>query len=295
MKPAVGSNFILHTRAGDLNLTGRAHVMGVLNVTPDSFSDGGRFLSPEAAIARAETMVEEGAEIIDVGGESSRPGAAPVPLDEELRRVAPIVEILAQRLPRIPISVDTYKAQVARRALEAGASIINDISALRTDPEMVSVLKEHGVPVILMHMQGSPENMQIQPRYTDVVAEINDFFEERLAFCARHGLNNQIVLDPGIGFGKTLEHNLEILRRLAELGKWSHPILIGTSRKSFLARILEARGGNASEPQDRLEGSVASAVWAASQGARILRAHDVKATRRALDVLAAIAGNTAGW
>ncbi len=295
MKPTVDPTLILHTRAGDLNLAERVRLMGVINVTPDSFSDGGEFLSHEAAIARAEEMVEEGADLIDVGGESTRPGAASVPVDKELRRVAPIVELLAQRLPKVPISVDTNKAAVARKVLEAGASLVNDISALRHDPGMVSVIKEHGVPVVLMHMQGTPANMQDRPHYADVVAEINEFFKERLAFCSGQGLRNQIVLDPGICFGKTLEHNLEILRRLAELDKWGHPILIGTSRKSFLGRILEGREENAPPPQDRLEGSLASGLWAASHGARILRVHDVRAARRALDVWSAIAGDTAGW
>jgi dihydropteroate synthase len=284
------SSFILHTRAGDLDLSKRVHVMGILNVTPDSFSDGGQFLSPEAAIARGETMVEEGADILDIGGESTRPGAPPVSLEEEISRVIPIVEILAQRLPNVPISVDTTKAEVARRALAEGASILNDISALTFDPGMVPVLKEHGVPVVLMHMQGTPATMQKNPAYADVVADVRRFFQERISWCAGQGLTNQIILDPGLGFGKTLEHNLEILRRLAEFKNLSHPILIGASRKSFLGRIL-SEGKDPVSPENRLEGSLAAALLAAQAGCGVVRVHDVLATRRALSVWSAIAGH----
>jgi dihydropteroate synthase len=280
---------ILNTRAGDLKLSSRVHLMGVLNVTPDSFSDGGKFLSPEAALARAEAMAEEGADIIDVGGESTRPGAPPVPLQEEIRRVVPVVEVLAQRFPSLPISVDTTKAEVARLCLEEGASIINDVSALRFDAGMAAVLREHGVPVILMHMQGSPSDMQDNPAYGDVAREIKDFFQERLGFLADQGLKNQTVLDPGIGFGKMLEHNVAILKNLRSFVEMGKPVLLGTSRKSFLGRLL-AEEGRPLPPEEREEATLASGLWAALQGVHILRVHDVRAAARSLKVWRAASG-----
>lgn len=279
---------ILRTRSAALDLSARTHVMGVLNVTPDSFSDGGKYLSPEAAIARAEELAEEGADIIDVGGESTRPGAAPVPLEGELRRVVPVVEALAQRLPRIPISVDTSKAEVARQCLEEGASLINDVSALRYDPKMVDVLRANDVPVILMHMRGDPRAMQQNPAYGDVVSDIKAFFRERLEFAGRSGMKKErILLDPGIGFGKTLEHNLEILRKLRDFLDLGCPLVVGTSRKSFIGRLL-AEGERVLGPDQREEGTIASCLWAASGGARILRVHAVKGVRRALKIWEAI-------
>jgi dihydropteroate synthase len=280
---------ILPTRARDLDLSSRVHIMGILNVTPDSFFDGGRAETPEAAVARAEALLEEGADLIDVGGESTRPGSRPVPLEEELRRVVPVVEVLAQRFPGVPISVDTSKAEVARQALEEGASLVNDVSALRFDPRMAAVVKEHGVPVVLMHMRGTPSTMQDNPAYENVVAEINAFFEERLGFCARAGIQAPIVLDPGLGFGKTVDHNVEILRSLGSLNRWHCPLLIGPSRKSFLGRLL-SDGPDPAPVEDRYEATLASCLWAASQGARILRVHDVRGLRRALRVWDAIAG-----
>jgi dihydropteroate synthase len=275
----------LKTRAKDLDLS-EPRVMGVINVTPDSFSDGGECLSPEAAVARAEALIEAGADVLDVGGESTRPGAPPVPLEEELARVLPVAEVLCQRFPGTPVSIDTSKAEVARRCLEEGASVINDVTALRGDPAMAAVVQEHGVPVVLMHMQGDPRTMQNAPRYGDVVREVKDFFRERLGAAAAAGIReDRVLLDPGIGFGKTLEHNLELLRRLAELDELGRPLVVGTSRKSFLGALS---GGAA--PAERGPGTLASNLWAVAQGARLLRVHDAQAMRRALDVWKAIAG-----
>jgi dihydropteroate synthase len=264
--------------------------MGVLNVTPDSFSDGGRHMSVEAAVARAEAMVEEGVHIIDVGGESTRPGASAVDAEEERRRVLPVVEVLCQRFPTVPISVDTMKAAVARPCLEAGASLINDVTALRHDPDMVKAVKEHGVPVVLMHMQGDPRVMQKNPSYKDVVEEIRDFFTERMDWAVRQGLRpHQFILDPGIGFGKTTEHNLDILRNVRAFLEMEQPVMIGASNKSFLGRIL-SREDEPAPVAERREASLAAHIWAATFGAHILRVHDVAAHRRALAVWSALGG-----
>ncbi len=274
----------LKTRAKTLDLSRGPRLMGILNVTPDSFSDGGQYLTAEAAVARAEVMAEEGADLIDVGGESTRPGAAPVPLEEELRRVVPIVEILAQRLPQTPLSVDTTKAEVARQCLDAGASLINDVSALQFDTKMVDVVRKHQIPVVLMHMQGDPRTMQKHPVYKDVIQDIQAFFKERLAWAVKNGLKpEQILLDPGIGFGKTVEHNLEILRNLKSFLALGHPLVLGTSRKSFIGKVLGSED-KPLPPEDRLEGTLATHLWAAQQGVHILRVHDVKQTRRALSL-----------
>ncbi|TXI73922.1 MAG: dihydropteroate synthase [Dokdonella sp.] len=263
--------------------------MGILNVTPDSFSDGGRFDRPDAAVARAETMAAEGAPLIDIGGESTRPGAAPVDVEEETRRVVPVVAAVARRLPGVWVSIDTSKAEVARRALDAGARLVNDVSAL-SDPAMATVLHEHRAPAVLMHRRGDPRTMQDNPVYTDVIAAIASFFEERLAFAAAHGLpRTNFLLDPGLGFGKTTAHNLTILRRLGEFQRFGLPLLIGASRKSFIGRAL---GGETTPlpPADREEGSLAAALWAAAKGARVLRVHDVRAAARALTLWRALAG-----
>ena len=280
---------ILKTRAKNLDLAQGPLLMGILNVTPDSFSDGGRHAPLESAIARAETMAEEGVDVIDVGGESTRPGAEAVPLEEELRRVTPVVEALCGRLPGIPISVDTMKADVARRCLDAGASIVNDVSALRHDPGMVKAVKEHGVPVVLMHMLGDPRTMQKNPVYKDVVEDIKDFFTERMDWAVRQGLRpHQFILDPGLGFGKTTAHNLDILRRTRSFMELEQPLLIGASRKSFIGKLLG--GEEAPAPAaERGEGSLAAHLWSAAQGAHLLRVHDVKETRRALLLWRAIA------
>ena len=256
--------------------------MGILNVTPDSFSDGGLFLKTDDAIRRAEALVEEGAALIDVGGESSRPGSDPVPAEEEIRRVVPVIEHLSKRLP-IPISIDTSKAGVARRAIAAGARIINDISALRFDPEMAPLAAETGVPVVLMHMQGTPKEMQARPVYADVVREITAFFESRIRFAEQAGIGrDRILLDPGIGFGKTTEHNLEILARLSEFRSLGRPVLIGPSRKSFIGRVLDLPA------EERLEGTAAAVAVGILHGASILRVHDVRAMIRVTRMVEAI-------
>jgi dihydropteroate synthase len=256
--------------------------MGVLNVTPDSFSDGGRYRSVARAVARAERMAEEGADLIDVGGESTRPGAAPVPLDEELRRVIPVIERVARRC-RLPISIDTTKAEVARRAIAAGATMVNDVTALRGDPEMAAVVADAGVPVVLMHMRGAPATMQRAPRYRSVMGELLRFFRERIAAAEAAGIDRRrIILDPGIGFGKTLRHNLEILQRLDVLARLGRPILVGPSRKAFLGRLLDLPVGK------RLEGTAAAVAAAVLHGARVVRVHDVAAMARVVRVADAI-------
>jgi dihydropteroate synthase len=259
----------------------RPAVMGVLNVTPDSFSDGGQFLEPSAAVAHAELLAAEGADLIDVGGESTRPGSDPVPEHEELRRVVPVIEKLGERVG-VPLSIDTYKAAVARAALAAGASFVNDVSALRKDAELASVVAEAGVDLCLLHMKGEPKSMQERPGYEDVVSEVKAFLEERLAFAIGQGIaEERIWLDPGIGFGKTLEHNLELLRRLDEIVAIGRPVVIGASRKRFIGALT-------GRPEhERLAGSLAAAVMAYQAGAFMLRVHDVAATRDALEVAGA--------
>jgi dihydropteroate synthase len=255
--------------------------MGILNVTPDSFSDGGRFLEPHAAVEHGLRMQSEGAALIDVGGESTRPGADPVSPAEELRRVIPVIEGLSDRLD-IPISVDTRRATVARAALEAGVSFVNDVSALRSDPALAEVVAEAGADVCLMHMQGEPKTMQERPRYEDVVSEVKSFLEERLAFATSSGIPEAAVwLDPGIGFGKTAEHNLELLRRLDEIARIGRPVVVGASRKRFIGAIT----GRPEE--ERVAGSLGAAVIAFERGATMFRVHDVAQSRDALAVAAA--------
>jgi dihydropteroate synthase len=251
-------------------------VMGILNVTPDSFSDGGRFLDAGKAVARGEAMIAEGAELIDVGGESTRPGAAPVDEAEELRRVIPVVKALASRTGAV-ISIDTRKAGVARAALDAGAGVVNDIEAQRTDPELWKAVAAAGAGYVAMHMQGSPQTMQADPRYQDVVGEVTGFFRERLLRLEACGVRpEQVLLDPGIGFGKTLDHNLALIRGLGVISTLGRPILFGVSRKSFIGRLFGA------EPDDRLGASLACALWAAGSGAGVFRVHDVAETVQAL-------------
>jgi dihydropteroate synthase len=285
--------------------------MGVLNVTPDSFSDGGRFLSPERAIEHGSRLMAEGADIVDVGGESTRPGAEPVGVQEEQSRVVPVIEGLVAAGVSAQISIDTSKAAVAEAALGAGASLVNDVTALRADPEMAGVVAGSGAECCLMHMRGEPRTMQADPRYGDVVDEVKAFLEERLAFAVGEGIGEQrVLIDPGIGFGKTVEHNLELLRRLPELLALGRPIVIGTSRKSFLARILAnapaapeaagSGGGRAAGEETvapasldaaaRLGGTVASNVLALERGASVFRVHDVAPVREALAVAAATLG-----
>ncbi len=244
-------------------------IMGILNVTPDSFSDGGKFQALETAVARGLQMAAEGADIIDIGGESTRPGARPVSAEEEIRRTIPIVTELKKQ-SRCLISIDTQKAEVARAALAAGADIINDISAL-ANPGMAAVAAETGAGLVLMHMLGTPQTMQKNPHYADVVSDVRNFLEERTAFAVSRGIApEQICLDPGIGFGKTDEHNLALLREIPALAALGRPVLIGASRKSFIGRIL---GGG---PDERMAGSLAVAAFAILRGAQLLRVHDVK-------------------
>ncbi len=255
-------------------------VMGIVNVTPDSFSDGGRWLDPARAVAHGLELAAEGAAVLDVGGESTRPGAAPVGAEEELRRVVPVLEGLAGAPARR--SIDTTKARVARAALDAGADLVNDVTALRADPELAAVVAERGAEVCLMHMRGEPRTMQDDPRYDDVVGDVKAFLEERLAFAVAAGIpEERIWLDPGIGFGKTVNHNLELLRRLDELVALGRPVLIGTSRKGFLGRIT---GRDAAE---RLPGTIATNVLALQRGATAFRVHDVRLVAEALTVAAA--------
>ena len=250
--------------------------MGIVNVTPDSFSDGGRFLAQEAAVEQALRLVAEGADILDVGGESTRPGAAAVPIDEELRRVVPVIEQLARKTD-VPISVDTSKADVARQALQAGARIVNDISGLRFDSQMIEVCRESRCGVVVMHMQGTPQTMQIEPHYTDVVDEICEYFRERLETLSRDGIDaERIVFDPGVGFGKTAQHNLEILSHIARFRELGRPVLIGHSRKRFLKKIV---GREVDECQF---GTVGVSVALAQQHVDIVRVHDVAANRDAI-------------
>jgi dihydropteroate synthase len=271
--------------------------MGIVNVTPDSFSDGGRFLEPADAIAHGRELALEGADILDVGGESTRPGADPVSAEEELRRVLPVVAGLASAAKSMPvsprISIDTSKAQVAEAALDAGASLVNDVTALRGDPRMAEVVARAGADCCLMHMLGEPRTMQENPSYEDVVDEVKSFLAERLDFAVSEGVaEERILLDPGIGFGKTEAHNLELLRRLGELLALGRPIAIGTSRKQFLGRI-QARSSGGAEPAavaDRLPGTIASNVLAYERGARIFRVHEVAPVRDALAVAAATLG-----
>jgi len=258
--------------------------MGVLNVTPDSFSDGGLYLDADAAVAHGERLAAEGADLIDVGGESTRPGSEPVPEDEELRRVIPVIGRLAAAT-NVPISIDTSKAAVARAALGAGASFVNDVTALRADPEMAAVVAGSNAELCLMHMQGEPRTMQENPRYDDVVSEVKAFLEQRLAFAVGEGIaDTRIWLDPGIGFGKTLEHNLELLRRLVEIAAIGRPVLVGASRKRFIGALTGKAEG------ERLAGSLAAAVMAFERGASMLRVHDVGPTRSALLVAGATVG-----
>ncbi len=265
-------------------------LMGIVNVTPDSFSDGGSFLEADAAISHSRALVADGADILDVGGESTRPGAEPVGADEELRRVLPVLEGIAAADLRARVSIDTSKAPVARAAIAAGAAIVNDVSALRADAEMVAVVADGGVECCLMHMLGEPRTMQREARYEDVVDDVKAFLEERLAFAVAAGVREErIMLDPGIGFGKTAAHNLELLDRLAELTTLGRPLVVGTSRKSFLGRIIADAAGEG-EPVGtarRLPGTIATNVLALERGASVFRVHDVAPVRDALAVTAA--------
>jgi dihydropteroate synthase len=265
----------------------RPRVMGIVNVTPDSFSDGGRFLGSVAALAHARQLIGEGADMLDIGGESTRPGAEPVGEDEEIARVVPLIEAI-RKDSRIPISVDTMKPAVARAAVAAGADIWNDITALSFSPDSPAVAAELGCEVMLMHMQGEPRTMQQDPRYDDVVAEVVEYLKARAEAAVAAGVERgRIWLDPGVGFGKGPGHNLELLRHMDRLVAQGFPVLLGVSRKRFIRSI----DPTAVEADDRLGGSLAAALWGASMGARAVRVHDVRETVQALEVWAAIEGS----
>ncbi|MCJ7665027.1 MAG: dihydropteroate synthase [Desulfobacterales bacterium] len=280
--------FELRCREGDLRLGERTLVMGVLNVTPDSFSDGGLFFESSRAIEHGLRMAEQGADIIDVGGESSRPGSDAVSPDEELRRVIPVIEGLATRL-EIPISVDTYKAQVAEQAIEAGAQMINDISGLRFDPQMSAVAARYDTPLIIMHIKGTPKMMQQAPLYDDVMGEIIASLREGIERAEQAGVDpHQVIVDPGIGFGKRIQDNLVILNRLDELSALERPILIGTSRKSFIGAVLKQG------VEERVIGTLTTVAVSALKGAHIVRVHDVPSVRQTTAMVDAII-NPGGW
>ena len=265
-------------------------VMGVVNVTPDSFSDGGAYFDAERAIEHGLALVAEGADLLDVGGESARPGSEPVDEAQELARVLPVVRALALRA-RVPISVDTTKARVAEEALAAGASIVNDVSAGRAEPRILAVAARAGATIALMHMLGTPRDMQADPRYRDVVTEVRAFLRERADAALAAGVErSKLWIDPGIGFGKTLRHNLELLRRLGEFAELGYPVLLGVSRKSFIAGVEEAAGCARSAADERLGGSLAALAIGVVNGASILRVHDVRAAKQAALVASAIEG-----
>jgi dihydropteroate synthase len=271
-------------RAGILTEDSGPVVVGILNITPDSFSDGGDFLDPEAAARQAFAMLDEGAGILDLGGESTRPGSDPVSQEEELRRVIPVIERILSMRPEAVISVDTYRADTATAALEAGARLINDVTALRGDPRMASVVEEAACPVILMHMQGEPKTMQNEPHYDDVVREVKDFLAQRAEHAIGSGVRPEnIILDPGVGFGKNLEHNLALLRNLDAVVDLGFPVLVGASRKRFIGEISGVQ-----EARERVFGTVATTVLAYERGASYFRVHDVRANREALAVAEAV-------
>ncbi len=278
--PARG--WVLSTRRGSIDAARRTALMGIVNVTPDSFSDGGRYFDPGKAISHGIDLAQEGADIIDVGGESTRPGARPLSAREEIERILPVIRGLRRAAP-IPISIDTYKADVARAALAEGADMVNDISALRFDAAMAPLIAAEKVPVVLMHMQGAPQTMQQRPRYQNVVQEVREFLQSRIHFALEAGVEaDRIIIDPGIGFGKELDHNLALLRGIPTLVSLGRPILVGPSRKTFIGKILEVG------PEGRLEGSLAAAVAAVLAGANMIRTHDVKEARRAIRIADAL-------
>lgn len=261
--------------------------MGVLNVTPDSFSEGGRFYDPMAAVEHGQAMAAQGAAVIDVGGESTRPGSDPVPAEEQVRRVVPVIRMLRDQVPTV-LSIDTSRAAVAEAALDAGAHVVNDIFAGRDDPDMLPLIARRGVPIVLMHMQGRPATMQVNPTYTDVTAEVTDFLRERIAAAESAGVDpGNVLIDPGIGFGKTAQHNLELLRRLRALKTLGRPLLVGTSRKAFVGRITgeDAASG-------RHFGTAASVAWSVANGADLVRVHDVGPMSQVVRMIEAIQTGT---
>ncbi|MCK4430644.1 MAG: dihydropteroate synthase [Candidatus Aminicenantes bacterium] len=273
---------ILQVRGNRLLLGQKTWLMGIINVTPDSFSDGGLYFNKEKAVDRGLELAEEGANIIDIGGESTRPGSDFISTEEELMRTVPVISALRKKTD-VLISVDTTKSEVAEAALDEGADIINDISSFRFDPKMLSLAAQKDIPVILMHMKGTPKNMQLNPFYEDLLAEIRGFLEERIATAQAYGIKKEkIIIDPGIGFGKSLKDNLTLIKSLKFLEPIDRPILIGISRKSFIGKILSL------PPQERTEGTIASAVLSIINGAHILRVHDVEAVKRAVLITEAI-------
>ena len=287
---AIRKKYSLKWGTHHLALGEKTLVMGVVNITPDSFSDGGAFFSKDRAVAQGIKLAREGADILDIGGESTRPFSEGVSLAQELQRVIPVIEILADSMS-VPISIDTTKSEVARQALKAGASMINDVSALRHDPEMVKVAAESAVPVIVMHMLGSPKTMQVSPSYEDVVTDCGNFLQHCVQGAVDRGLERRkMIIDPGIGFGKTFDHNLTLLRRLSEFQRLDLPILVGTSRKAFIRDLLKTEDGNAPPPQDPLVeiGSQATVCAAVMNGAHIVRVHDVANTRATLKIVDAV-------
>jgi len=278
------NNRSLDVKCGSLvlKLSDRIHIMGILNVTPDSFSDGGSYVDPVHALERALVMESEGADIIDIGGESTRPGAMPVSEEEELKRVLPVIDIVAKKVD-IPVSIDTYKANVAKQAVERGASIINDISGFRFDPEMAAAASGLNCPVVLMHTRGTPADMQLDTTYSSLMDEVIDFLKASIAIAEEAGVDSdKIIVDPGIGFGKSVQGNLHLIKNLDELKVLGKPVLVGTSRKSFIGALADA------ELHDRLEGTLATSMFALIKGADIIRAHDVKEVKRTLDITDAI-------
>lgn len=272
----------LFAKGQTISFSDRPLLMGIVNVTPDSFFDGGRFLDPQAAVAHAWRLVEEGADLLDIGGESTRPGSVPVEETEERRRLIPVVTAVAKAVS-VPISVDTSKAVVAKAAIDAGAVMVNDVTALRGDPAMVDAIVVSGVGVVLMHMQGTPQTMQKAPQYHDVVEEVEDFLVERVRFALERGVaKNQIMLDPGIGFGKTLVHNLDLLAQLRTFTRLGFPLLVGPSRKGFIGELVEQ------SVQDRAWGTAGAVALAVEQGAHVLRVHDVAGMKDVVKVAAAI-------
>ena len=286
LEQSLRSDFPLALRGRTLDLGSRTHIMGVLNVTPDSFSDGGLFADPARAVEHAREMAEQGADLIDIGGESTRPGADPLTEDEELRRIIPVIERVAAETDA-PISVDTYKANVARRALAAGASMVNDISGLRFSPDMAGVVADSGAAVIIMHIKGTPRDMQSHPAYEDVLGEITAYLAGGVEIAVRAGVpRDRVLVDPGIGFGKTVEHNLAILSGLDALKVLGCPLVLGTSRKRFIGTVLGIR-----EPRDRMEGTAATVALGIASGAHIVRVHDVAAMTKVARMTDAIIRN----
>ncbi|OHB35743.1 MAG: dihydropteroate synthase [Planctomycetes bacterium GWA2_40_7] len=280
---------IIRHDKGYLEIGGKTLVAGVLNVTPDSFHDGGKYNNIENALNRAREMIEDGADIIDIGGESTRPGSSYVSADEEIRRVIPIIKELSKETD-IPISIDTYKAEVADEAIKAGAQIINDISGLQADNEMARVAAENNTPVIIMHIKGHPHDFPKDPVYADLVPEIISFLENRIEYAVKSGIaHNNIIIDPGIGFGKRPEHNIEILRELNKFKCLNLPIMVGASRKSFISKVLElSDDNNISQLDSRLVGTLVTLVIAVTKGANIVRVHDVKETVQVIKLYRAI-------